>query len=214
VPQINLRLPDELLAEVNRLRGLVSRERFLRAVILGFVEFYGSRNGFDVGAYVAELEDPDSTLERRALIARMDSGGASWNGFLRDMSVYADMVLTERHGGAILEQLHDAVIATDEHLVVRTWNSGAERLFGWTVEEALGQHARMLIHPSRPSPVTPTQDRNAIAEVRAGGVVRRTGTWTGRDPDRPVAADEVAVGLFEDGRFAGIAVVMREQLER
>ena len=31
--------------------------------------------------------------------------------------------------------------------LIQSWNAGAERMFGWTETEALGQHARMIFTP-------------------------------------------------------------------
>ncbi len=40
----------------------------------------------------------------------------------------------------VLSEVSDAVIVTDLHLHVRSWNHAAERLYGWTEEEVLGRH--------------------------------------------------------------------------
>ena len=40
----------------------------------------------------------------------------------------------------VLEHVHDAVIATDEQLLVTAWNKGAERMYGWRANEILGRN--------------------------------------------------------------------------
>lgn len=40
----------------------------------------------------------------------------------------------------------DAVFSTDEHFVIKSWNKGAERIYGWTAEEAIGQTVNGLLH--------------------------------------------------------------------
>src|SRR5439155_1027513 len=40
----------------------------------------------------------------------------------------------------LLDHIHDAVIATDERLIITAWNKGAERLYGWAADEATGRH--------------------------------------------------------------------------
>ena len=39
----------------------------------------------------------------------------------------------------LLENIHDAVIATDEQVVLTAWNKGAEQIYGWTAGEVLGR---------------------------------------------------------------------------
>lgn len=50
-----------------------------------------------------------------------------------------------RLGRAVLESAAEAVIYADRHGVIRFWNRGAERLFGWTADEALGQSLDIII---------------------------------------------------------------------
>jgi PAS domain S-box-containing protein len=50
-----------------------------------------------------------------------------------------------RYHASLLENVEDGVIATDaEHLRVIAWNAGAERLYGFSAEEVLGQPARQI----------------------------------------------------------------------
>jgi PAS domain S-box-containing protein len=39
----------------------------------------------------------------------------------------------------VLENVHDAVIATDENQLITSWNPGAEFLYGWHADEVIGQ---------------------------------------------------------------------------
>jgi PAS domain S-box-containing protein len=43
---------------------------------------------------------------------------------------------------ALLDEVDVAVVVTDSDGRVRTWNAGAERLFGWPAEEAIGRRTR------------------------------------------------------------------------
>jgi diguanylate cyclase (GGDEF)-like protein/PAS domain S-box-containing protein len=57
----------------------------------------------------------------------------------------------ERHESnlqaALLDQIDASVIATDMDGVVISWNGGAESLYGWSAEEAVGREAKDLIVP-------------------------------------------------------------------
>jgi PAS domain S-box-containing protein len=47
----------------------------------------------------------------------------------------------------LLEQVHDAINATDANGVLNAWNAGCERLYGYSAEEALGRNVEFLLFP-------------------------------------------------------------------
>jgi len=46
---------------------------------------------------------------------------------------------------ALLHAIGDALVVSDVEVNVIVWNAGAERLFGWSAQEALGQSMEMII---------------------------------------------------------------------
>jgi diguanylate cyclase (GGDEF)-like protein/PAS domain S-box-containing protein len=50
---------------------------------------------------------------------------------------------------ALLDEIDASVLATDMTGTVISWNSGAESLYGWSREEAIGRNARDLVVPER-----------------------------------------------------------------
>jgi PAS domain S-box-containing protein len=52
-----------------------------------------------------------------------------------------DKILTE----AILSTTSDAIIASDQNGVIHFWNPGAERIFGYTANEAVGQSLDIIV---------------------------------------------------------------------
>lgn len=66
---------------------------------------------------------------------------------------WRDVTETEREHATIrlqarlLDEVGAAVVASDPGFVIESWNKGAERLFGWTSEEALGKTTTELLSP-------------------------------------------------------------------
>jgi PAS domain S-box-containing protein len=50
---------------------------------------------------------------------------------------------------AIVESSDDAIVSKDRRGVIQTWNAGAERLFGYRAEEAIGRPVTILFPPGR-----------------------------------------------------------------
>ena len=58
----------------------------------------------------------------------------------RDLSQIA-----RRRLAAIVESSDDAIVSKDLNAIINSWNKGAERIFGFTAEEAIGQPITILI---------------------------------------------------------------------
>src|SRR3954447_5691834 len=50
---------------------------------------------------------------------------------------------------AIIESSDDAIVSKTLEGVIRTWNKGAERIFGWTAEEVIGKPITIIIPRDR-----------------------------------------------------------------
>jgi PAS domain S-box-containing protein len=64
---------------------------------------------------------------------------------------------------AIVNSSDDAIISKDLHGVITSWNQGAERLFGYTAAEAVGQPVAMLIPANRLA-----EEPEILARLRRG----------------------------------------------
>src|SRR4029077_10391969 len=61
--------------------------------------------------------------------------------------------LTLREQASLLDITHDAIIGRDLHDVITYWNRGAEQLYGWSREEALGKTPHELLRTVFPTPL-------------------------------------------------------------
>ena len=64
---------------------------------------------------------------------------------------------------AVVESSDDAIITKDLDGVITSWNQGAERLFGYSSEEAIGQPVSMLIPADRKG-----EENEILAQLRRG----------------------------------------------
>jgi len=69
---------------------------------------------------------------------------------------------------SIVESSDDAIISKSLDGTIQTWNAGAERVFGFTAEEAVGRHISIVIPPDRIA-----EEDLIIARLRAGDSERQ-----------------------------------------
>src|SRR5436309_10845862 len=50
---------------------------------------------------------------------------------------------------AIVTSSDDAIVSKNLDGIIQSWNTGAERIFGYTAKEAIGQHITLIIPPDR-----------------------------------------------------------------
>ena len=74
-----------------------------------------------------------------------------------------------REQASLLDKAQDAILVTDLQRRLTFWNKSAERLYGWTAEEALGRSVTDLFYP----------DGDAREVQQAFQDVVKNGEWTG-----------------------------------
>jgi PAS domain S-box-containing protein len=68
-----------------------------------------------------------------------------------------------RYLAAMVESSDDAIITKDLNGIITSWNNGAQAIFGYTAEEAVGQPMTILMPPDRQD-----EEPNILARIRRG----------------------------------------------
>src|SRR3954447_26457702 len=106
----------------------------------------------------------------------------------------------------LLDNTEDAIVALDAEWFIRVWNTGAERMYGWTADEVLGRHTLDVAR------LEMTYEERA--EVRS--TVAEHGRWRGevvayRKDGTPVCVEFITVALRgEQGGITGYLGIHRD----
>lgn len=82
-------------------------------------------------------------------------------GMLKDISERKKSEEKIRNQAQIIDQIHDSVVTTDLDGYIASWNMGAERIFGFSENEAIGKHIS-LVYPESEREVL---EREVIAKL-------------------------------------------------
>lgn len=111
----------------------------------------------------------------------------------------------------IVEGSAEAIVTLDEEARVTSWNRAAERIFGWTASEMIGQPAIRVV-PPEPEAVEDFHRTNE--RVRSGQTVRAHEATRLRRDGRRITVQITRSPLYDaDGRFAGSTSIVRDMTE-
>ena len=79
------------------------------------------------------------------------------------MSAKSTFIPTELLYEAIVDSSEDAIVSKDLQSIVKSWNQGAERIFGYSAEEMVGQSITKLFPPDRPN-----EEAQILARLQRG----------------------------------------------
>jgi PAS domain S-box-containing protein len=97
-----------------------------------------------------------------------------------------------REQAQLLDLAHDAILSLDYNGTIRFWNRGAESMYGWTRDEALGRISHELLQTEFPVPIGEIQER-----------LRANGHWEGELAHRRKDGSELKVASRWALRRAG-----------
>jgi PAS domain S-box-containing protein len=111
---------------------------------------------------------------------------------------------------AIVTSSDDAIIGKTLEGTITSWNAGAERVFGYTAAEAVGQSMLMLFPPDRVD-----EEPDMLARVARGDSVRHFETVRVRkDGERIEVSVTLSPLIDHDGHIVGASKIARDITER
>ncbi|HLK60474.1 MAG TPA: PAS domain S-box protein, partial [Chthonomonadaceae bacterium] len=119
--------------------------------ILGILEFYSR-----------ELRSPDNEMLQTVAIL-----GNQVGQFLERKRTEEALEARERQLASIVNSSHDAILGKTLAGIITSWNQGAERLYGYSAAEVIGQSISLLTPPERRDELTAIMKRLAQGEFVA-----------------------------------------------
>jgi PAS domain S-box-containing protein len=111
---------------------------------------------------------------------------------------------------SIIEFSDDAIASKDLAGIITSWNAGAERLFGYTRQEAVGKPMAMLIPPERAA-----EEPQILARIARGEVTDHFETERVRKDGRRIDVSVTISPIKDsDGTIVGASKIARDITER
>jgi PAS domain S-box-containing protein len=118
--------------------------------------------------------------------------------------------LAPRHFAKIVDSSDDAIVSKDLNGIILSWNAAAERMFGYTAAEAIGQSIRIIIPEVRQS-----EEDFVLGEIRAGKAVRHYETVRQRKDGTLIPISLTVSPIHNDeGIVIGASKIARDITER
>jgi PAS domain S-box-containing protein len=118
--------------------------------------------------------------------------------------------LTLRHLAKVVESSDDAIVSKDLDSTIVSWNEAAERMFGYTAAEAIGQSIRMIIPKDRQG-----EEDEVLASIRAGRAITNYETIRQRKDGTLIPISLTVAPVYDDaGQVIGASKIARDLTHR
>jgi PAS domain S-box-containing protein len=113
--------------------------------------------------------------------------------------------IESEHLAAIVRSSDDAILSKDRNAIITSWNDGAERLYGYTADEVVGQSVAVIIPPERRG-----EEKEIVRRILAGERVDHYETERIRKDGARVAVSLTASPIHApDGEIVGVSTQAR-----
>lgn len=129
---------------------------------------------------------------------------------IEDITDRKQVQKSERLLASVVESSNDAIISKTLHGVIQSWNTAAERIFGYTAAQAIGRHVSLLIPEERSD-----EEEQIVERLRAGERVQHFETVRLRSDGRRLHVS-LTISPIKDaaGTVIGASKIARDISDR
>jgi PAS domain S-box-containing protein len=168
------------------------------------------------GQWARELTHTCATGARKMVSTRQIVERDAWGNIRsvlesnRDITATKQAAEAQNQPAAIVESSDDAIISKGLDGIITSWNRGAERMFGYTANEAVGQHIMLIIPHSRRD-----EETLIIEKIRKGGRIEHFDTIRVRK-DKTLLDISLTISPVRNasGKIVGASKIARDITER
>ena len=132
--------------------------------------------------------------------------GRHYSGIVRDITERKLTTENQSRLAAIVESSEDAIIGKDLLGTVTSWNKGAEKIFGYTAEEMIGQSIQRLLAPG-----SEQEEQQILDCIRRGETVEhRDSVRTRKDGQTIQVSLTISPILDANNRIVGASKIARD----
>ncbi|MBP6686572.1 MAG: PAS domain S-box protein [Lacibacter sp.] len=132
---------------------------FLLPVLIGFFRLWGQRSG------LYNLEFGSALFVTSIILVFLFLIWANTLLLNRREQKQEEIITEKNYLAALVEQTSDAILSTDENLTIKSWNYGAEVIYGFAKEDVIGKPMGSFLK----STLDPETSQRLLAELNAKG---------------------------------------------
>jgi PAS domain S-box-containing protein len=171
-------------------------QRLLAASVMGVAIAGMHFTGMAAASFIMAAPEKTGEIERSMLAVWIAIAAIAQIGITLGVSIFNRRLADEARYRAVIDTATDGIITIDEMGIIQAFNPGAERIFGYTDDEAIGQNVKALM----PSPYHEEHD-SYLANYRDTGVRKIIGIGrevTGRRKNGDMFPLDLSVVEWED----------------
>lgn len=171
------------------------------------------KSGSELQNYKTKLRSKNGSVQEVVMnsdVYRDEGNFIHTRFFIREITSRRQNELSNALLGAIIDGSNDAIISKDLDGIITSWNSSAERLFGYSAREAIGRHVTMLFPKDRLD-----EEPKIISQIKKGNRVDHFETIRlHKDGTRLNISLTISPIQDSEGKIVGASKIARDITER